>query len=41
MMTRDEFYELIGYREYEERDSRVSAYVDELYKTIGFKNRRG
>lgn len=34
MMTREEFYKLIGYREYEERDSRVSSYIEELYKKL-------
>ncbi len=32
MMTRKEFYELIGYYEYEERDRRIAEWVEELLK---------
>ncbi len=34
MMSREEFYKLIGYSEYEERDSRVSTAIEELYKRL-------
>jgi len=37
MMTREDFYKLIGYREYEERDSRISSYVEELYRKTQLK----
>ena len=37
MMSREDFYKLIGYRDYEERDLRVSAEIEELYRRIGYK----
>ncbi|MET1128830.1 MAG: methylisocitrate lyase [Thermoproteota archaeon] len=35
MMTRAEFYELIGYHEYEKRDNEVAKWVEELIKRVG------
>ena len=37
MMSREDFYKLIGYRDYEERDLRVSAEIEELYRRMGYK----
>jgi methylisocitrate lyase len=37
MMSREDFYKLIGYSDYEERDLRVSAEIEELYRRIGYK----
>lgn len=37
MMSREDFYKLIGYRDYEERDLRVSAEIEEFYRRIGYK----
>jgi methylisocitrate lyase len=37
MMSREDFYKLIGYRDYEERDLLVSAEIEELYRRIGYK----
>jgi methylisocitrate lyase len=35
MMTRAEFYELIGYHEYEKRDNEIAKWVEELIERIG------
>lgn len=38
MMTRSEFYELIGYSEYESRDSKIAEHVEKLLKLKASRN---